>query len=52
MTKPFRVRFYLDLHIRDMIVWATTRQEARKIFHEYMDDIDGIGDIVQISEEK
>ena len=49
--KRFIVRYYRNLHIREWIVWATTRQMARRTFLEVTRDIDDVGDIVQISEE-
>lgn len=50
MNNAYKVRFYMDLRIREMIVYASNRMMAKKIFRDYMDGIDGVGDIVQICE--
>lgn len=50
--KKFKIRYYQFLHIKEMIINAENREEARQIFEELSSDIEGCGKIVQIQEVK
>ena len=51
-VKKFKVRYYRNLHIKEMIINAKSREEARRIFKKLSADIEGCGNIVQIQEVK
>lgn len=50
--KKFKVRYYQNLHIKEMEIDANTREEARKRFKDLSVNTEGCGDIVQIQEVK
>lgn len=50
--KKFKVRYYQNLHIKEMEIDANTREEARKKFEDLSVNIEGCGKIVQIQEVK
>lgn len=49
-TKKYLVRFYVFLHIREMIIDAKSRNDAKKIIKSL--NIEGIGNFLQIKEVK
>ena len=50
--KKYKIRYYQFLHIKEMIINAENREEARQIFEELSSDIEECVKIVQIQEVK